>query len=136
MSKWKVGKPLFMVTTDDTTGKVEIGEYVIRTIRGGKVSAIYKLDGITWGKRSTKAGDYGWLKTIPKWCRETWSEVGEGRTYLFTTKLAAIRAEMKSLDIDHFESEEAYNKAMKTLKGLETRNKAKKGKPDGNGKPT
>lgn len=124
MFKWKVGQSLFMIFCDETTGKVEIAEWIVRTIRGGKVSAIWKFES-TWGKRSKKNGDFGWLPNIPAWARETWRVDSEPNN-LKTTKLSAIRKEMRSIDRRWFESDEAFEKAKKNLKSLETRNKTKK----------
>lgn len=48
----------------------------------------------TWGKRSTKAGDYGWLPRIPEWCRHKW-RAGEEPSGMFATKKAAIKHELE-----------------------------------------
>lgn len=121
--RWKVGQSLWMVMIDDDS-KITMEEYVIRTIRGGKVHAIWKLQ-CTWGKRSTKSGDFGWLSPIPAWTRNSWKIDGEPWN-LHTTKLQAIRSELKGLDIDDFQSEALFEKAKKTLTAMETRNKGKR----------
>ena len=125
--QWKVGQSLWMLMVDEATGKPEMEEWIIRTIRGGKVTAIWKLS-CTWGKRSTKHGDFGWLPRIPSWTRQTWP-VDRKPYNLFTTKLAAIREEIKTQDIRNFDTPEAFNKAIKSLRAMETKNRPKKKAP-------
>lgn len=97
-SKIKVGAVLYSCTawTDDM-GKTstEINEWVVRSIQarrgtksrmgfpvyGSTDKSIYvnltkKVDHLTWGKRSSKTGDFGWRKTIPSVCRRQF-EVGD-----------------------------------------------------------
>lgn len=64
----KVGEFYFRAEFDEETGKVEFDEYGCRTIRRNHVYLTRK-ESFTWGKRSTKNGDYGWLPHIPSWCR-------------------------------------------------------------------
>lgn len=125
--RWKVGQSLFRVLTDEENGKVEFDTYEIRTIRGGYAYAILRAP-YTWGKISKKHGDFGWLPRIPKWCREKWAVDDEPRG-LFTTKLAAIRDEIRTQDPRNFDSREIYEKAMKNLRAAETRNRPKRKKP-------
>lgn len=125
---WKVGQSLWMLLVDEETGQPKMEEYIIRTIRGGKVTAIWKLQ-CTWGKRSTKHGDFGWLKRIPAWTRGTWKVDGKLPMNLFTTKLQAIRSEIKNLDVRNFDTVAAYEKAHKSLKAMETKNRPKKKAP-------
>lgn len=119
----KVGQILYACYSDDTTGKVSFEEYHVRTIRKGKVYAILKGP-FTWGKRSSKHGDFGWLDPVPAWCRERVD--GNRCSWLFTTKLQAIRSEIKDHHSDDFASPEIAEKALKTLKSLETKNKRAK----------
>jgi hypothetical protein len=64
----KVGDVYYDAGYDEEAGKIDIGEYVLRTIRGNWGYLVQKED-FTWGKRSGKTGDYGWLDPIPAWCR-------------------------------------------------------------------
>lgn len=104
----------FAHTTDD--GKTETGydEWVVRSIqakRGSKsrygvalrqgdadrkfVNLAMKLLHVTWGRRSTKTGDYGWKTSIPDWCRKQFEFGGPLPPGLFTTPLAAVKYELK-----------------------------------------
>jgi hypothetical protein len=127
--KWKVGQIFYYVSTDEETGKVEFDEYHVRTIRGGFVHAILKAP-YTWGKISKKHGDFGWLPRIPKWTREKWPVDGAPRN-MFMTKLAALRDEIKTQDPRNFDDPAIYEKAMKTLRSMETRAKPKKESKNG-----
>jgi hypothetical protein len=84
--KIRVGAILFSVeasTDDEGKCSTEVREWVVRSIqakRGTKsrfgcpapyadtalkyVNLVAKVDYLTWGKRSSKNGDYGWLKSI------------------------------------------------------------------------
>lgn len=130
----KVGQILYSVSVDEDTGKVSFEEYVVRTIRGGFIHAIWK-NSLTWGKRSNKHGDYGWLKNIPSWCREKWNvdpSKGPRRRYdIHTTKLAAIRSAIKHHRAGDFESGGVFATSLKTLKAMETRHKPKRGTAKG-----
>lgn len=110
-SKIAVGAVLYSCTawTDDA-GKTssQINEWVVRSIqvlRGSAskqapahlkfealkfVNITEKIDGITWGKRSKKNGDFGWLKSIPDFCRKQFA-VGRCLPHgVYTTERAAI----------------------------------------------
>ncbi|QBQ72130.1 hypothetical protein Milano_108 [Agrobacterium phage Milano] len=117
----KVGQILYACYSDDTTGKVSFEEYHVRTIRKGKIYATLK-GSFTWGKRSSKHGDFGWLDPVPAWCRQRVDLC----SWLFTTKLQAIRNEIKRHHPEDFVSPEIAEKALKTLKSLETKNKRAK----------
>jgi hypothetical protein len=119
----KVGQILYACYSDGDTGKVSFEEYIVRTIRKGKVYAIMKAP-FTWGKRSTKHGDVGWLDPVPAWCRQRVD--GNMCGFLFTTKLQAIRDEIKGHHPEDFVSPEIAEKALKTLKSLETKNRRAK----------
>ncbi|WP_298983388.1 hypothetical protein [uncultured Roseibium sp.] len=86
----RVGDQYWHAYYNEDADKIEWCDYRVRTIRGGYVYAIQKVDNITWGKRSKKHGDFGWLKSIPSYCRERW-RVGEKSDYLSKTKSAALR---------------------------------------------
>lgn len=90
--KHVAGEFYFHAYFDDEGGKVEIEQYGLRSIRKGRAFFTIKLDGLTWGKRSKKAGDFGWLTRIPAWCR-TSERVGSDAARRYAkTKAAAIRA--------------------------------------------
>lgn len=111
-SKIKVGAVLYRVTADmDDERKTssEIEEWVVRSIRakrGSKsingvstrdansaaqyVNLTRKLDYVTWGRRSKKTGDYGWLKSIPNWAVKQFPVGGDLPTGLYTTPRAAL----------------------------------------------
>lgn len=59
----KVGDAYFLAGVDDA-GKAFADEWILRTIRGGYGFLVMKADFVTWGKRSSKTGDYGWLDPI------------------------------------------------------------------------
>ncbi|PZU95531.1 MAG: hypothetical protein DI527_00550 [Chelatococcus sp.] len=66
----KEGDVYFHAWVDE--GKVEIDEHVLRTIRGGH-GFMTQRNSVTWGKRSTKNGDYGWLDPVPMLWRTKFS---------------------------------------------------------------
>lgn len=131
-SKIAVGAVLYSCSAwTDEAGKTstQINEWIVRSIqakRGTKsrmgfpvrfardvaqcVNIIEKIDLVTWGKRSTKSGDYGWLKTIPSFCRKQFS-VGSCLPYgIYTTIRAAVLYETKSTE-DMIASCKATNQA-------------------------
>ena len=115
-SKMKVGLVLYRVTafTDEEDGKttIDVEQWVVRSIkrkRGTQTrcgfalpTAIYrqqryvhlthKIKGITWGKRSRLNGDFGWLKSIPTRCRESFAEGDDLPIGFYTTQLAAFKS--------------------------------------------
>jgi hypothetical protein len=119
----KIGQILYACYSDSDTGKVSFEEYHVRTIRKGKVYAILKAS-FTWGKRSTKNGDFGWLDPVPAWCRQRVD--GNMCSWIFTTKLQAIRDEIKGHHPDDYVSPEIAEKALKTLQSLEKKNRRAK----------
>ncbi|AZO67671.1 hypothetical protein [Mesorhizobium sp. M6A.T.Cr.TU.016.01.1.1] len=89
--KHVAGEFYFRAWFDDETGKVEIDEYGLRSIIKGRAYFTVKAP-FTWGKRSTKHGDFGWLPNIPAWAR---SAEGVGGVYIKVyakTKVQALRA--------------------------------------------
>lgn len=88
----KVGAILHDIDVNEPSGMVEWDTYIARTIRGGWVYATIKLDGITWGKRSTKHGDFGWLDPVPPWCRRKWRATDDVPSYytIATTRIKAL----------------------------------------------
>lgn len=111
-TKIKIGAALYLAsaTTDDNRKtSSEIEEWVVRSIRakrGSKsrfgvaargtqdteqyVNLTRKLDYVTWGKRSSKAGDYGWLKSIPDWCTKQFKVGSDLPGGIYTTHRAAL----------------------------------------------
>lgn len=111
-SKIKTGAVLYLAsayTGDDRKTSSEIQEWHIRSIRakrGSKsrfvvaplglqetepyVNLTRKLDLVTWGKLSSKTGDYGWLKSIPKWCTEQFKVGSDLPRGYYTTPRAAV----------------------------------------------
>lgn len=69
--KYRVGQSLYDVLVGNN-GACELTEWIVRTIRGGKVTAI-KKDQFTWVKLSSKNGDWGWAKSIDPLWRQSWS---------------------------------------------------------------
>lgn len=91
----KKGAIFHSLYVDNDTLQHSWSTYVVRTIRGGKITAIEK-NSCTWGKRSKKQGDYGWLENIDDMFRETW-KVGDELPHAFsTTRLGEIRKAVKS----------------------------------------
>ncbi|EAC1220391.1 hypothetical protein ACT42_24400, partial [Salmonella enterica] len=91
--------------SDDDKAKVEVTEWIVRSIQKRRnstsdqryVNLAQKLDGITWGKRSRKNGDFGWLPSIPSWCLKQFREGGELPFGVYTTRLAALKFAKVSL---------------------------------------
>lgn len=97
-SKMKEGATLYsaMAFADEGKLSVDIDEWIVRTIRrppGGKEKAVYltkKIVGVTWGKRSRKNGDFGWLPNTPEAFRKQFVE-GDPLPYgILTTRRAAL----------------------------------------------
>lgn len=94
----KVGDTCWQVHVDDA-GKIEFWEYHLRTIRtrphGTRKIGYWfpKLPGTTWGKVSTKQGDYGWLdkKNIGEF--RVAKAIEDGRPF-GTTKAGIVRSEI------------------------------------------
>ncbi len=118
ISKIKVGAVLYTAIAYEWKGKInlDVNEWVVRSIqkkRGSQtkygrtvsefarnddvyVNITEKVQGITWGKRSKKNGDYGWLASISQQHRQSF-KVGERLPYgVYTTKLAALKYALKS----------------------------------------
>ena len=101
----------------------------------------------TWGKRSTKTGDYGWLPGIPDWCRasftlDSYEKDGLPTGYSFTKsgaykialdsatkELKQIKSDLKNNQYDEEDVPEIekyiklYEKMISKLKGLYTKSK-------------
>ena len=117
-SKIKVGAVLYGAMGYEWEGRIilDVNEWVVRSIqkkRGSQtrygralsqafrnddvyVNITEKVKDITWGKRSKKNGDYGWLSSISQQHRQNF-KVGERLPYgIYTTKLAALKHALKS----------------------------------------
>lgn len=77
---------------DEEAAKVSVDRCVCRTVRKDRAYLTEVIDGVTWGKRSKKTGDYGWLDPIPTWARSMVVQGSESARRYATTKAAAIRA--------------------------------------------
>ena len=92
MAPLKKGTVRYSAWANDETGRIEYSEWVLRSIqnRNGRLNAYWveKINGLTWGKLSTKNGHFGFLNNIPKGCRSTYSV-----NYLpySATKLGALK---------------------------------------------
>lgn len=111
VTRIKVGAVLYRAYSFVDEGKVETGfeEWIVRnirarrnskTIRGVSLSAhgievanvvnLALKNSSTWGKRSSKTGDFGWLPNIWSGFRKQF-KVGADLTYgIYTTKRAAL----------------------------------------------
>lgn len=76
-------------------GRVEIEKWVVKTIRANTVYLVAQ-NNVTWGKLSSKIGDYGWLPGIPSYYRDNFllEEPLPGR--YGKSETAAIRARIKN----------------------------------------
>lgn len=98
----KVGDEYHRLCIDEEEGDYEWDLFVVRTVRGGKATAIQK-NFCTWGKRSKKHGDFGWLDSIDQMWRHSWYfDVTGDKEWrkndpwnLHRTKLQALRYTMK-----------------------------------------
>lgn len=116
--KYKIGQILYRSDADWDTGVCELDKFMIRTIRGGFVYAIAKINGITWGKISTKSGDIGWLNPIDPVFRYR-VPFGGKFNLLHTTKLKAWKSLLEeSKKSKYFYSEEIKKKAITTCKRM------------------
>lgn len=121
-TKIKIGAALYLAssTTDDSRKtSSEIEEWVVRSIRakrGSKsrfgvaargtqdaeqyVNLTRKLEYVTWGKRSSKAGDYGWLNSIPDWCTKQFKVGSDLPSGVYTTHRAALVYAIAEIEAD------------------------------------
>ena len=79
---------------DDEDFELSTSEYIVRTIRGGRVYATDKIKGVTWVKKSKKHFDWGWSSNVPPWLRRS-TDQGVPFYSLYTTKLQGLKVELK-----------------------------------------
>lgn len=115
-SKMKVGLVLYRVKafTDEEDGNtsIDVEQWIVRSIkkkRGSQtrygfalstssynqqrfVYLTQKLKDVTWGKRSRRHGDFGWLKSIPARCRKSFPEGDDLPTGFYTTQFSAFKS--------------------------------------------
>jgi len=117
--KIKPGREFFEVSVDWDTGKCELDTWRVSTVRGGKITAILVAPW-TWGKRSTKHGDYGWLPNIGQEFRFSWSP--DQSIPMFSTKLKAwIHAGEKIKQKWYGDDAAARDQALATCRAQVTR---------------
>jgi len=124
--KYKINQLFYSPDYDEETGKCELDTYKVRTIRGGFVYAIAVYNGVTWGKRSKKHGDIGWLNPInPLFRRRT--SINSTFFRLHTTRRKAWSSLLQEAKKDKYiVSEEIRKKIIKTIKSNITRLPKKK----------
>jgi len=92
ISSLKVGDELYQASIDDR--RVAFRKYIVRTIqnRGGELTAylIKYVPGLTWGKRSKKRDDVGWLDPIDPMFREKITDRKDSDRFS-KTKVASVR---------------------------------------------
>jgi hypothetical protein len=101
----KVGAILYSASVEELENNgysLRISEHEVRSIRAGKgnddgkirtryVYLIQRLDGVTWKKKSSKHGDYGWDHSVQDWMRSRFPVGDDLPVGMYTTKLAALR---------------------------------------------
>lgn len=125
----EVGDVYWAIGADDDTGKIEWEEYIVRTIRKGRIYATQK-NKWTWGKRSKKNGDFGWLDPIHLAWRTMWRQ-GQIPTHnLATTRLSALKRALKSQkdfgDPEDYDDPTMHDRIIRTYERMITRERAKK----------
>lgn len=125
----KPGTILYSVNVDEH-GKVEWDFYIIRSIRKGKAFATMKCFS-TWGKRSTRIGDFGWLDPVDPIFRRAWriAEPIPSWYFMATTRAGALRLIIKyhndPATADDFEKPDTLDKVRRTLKSMLARERNK-----------
>lgn len=127
MKPAKIGDEYFSLYIDEETLSHEWWIYRVRSIQNRKVAAwsdrttryVYAIAVFswTWGKRSTKSGDYGWLDPISDDWRKKWRADEEPRD-LFRTKKAAIKYEIASHDPRYYDDPEQGAKILAKLQNM------------------
>lgn len=88
---YTVGKFYWYAWFDDESCKTYFVEYCLRSIRGNFLYFTEKSRA-TWGKRSKKHGDFGWLDPVPAWARNKVYAKSERLKRYRPTKKQALRA--------------------------------------------
>lgn len=124
----KVGTVLYRAYSYVDEGKTVTGfeEWVVRTIRARRNSSIWlgrdvkkmgweipkmvnliEKSEITWGKLSSKTGDYGWRKYIPERNRKQFPVGVDLPRGFYTTKMAALKFQIadRKRDLTFHENE-------------------------------
>ena len=151
----KIGMSLWCVYAYPEDG-ISIEEYIIRSIKrparklyhwtrntpntmSKEAHLVAKINDLTWGKRSSKNGDYGWLTSIPDYCRfkidlERYEKSGLPCNLSFTKSgayhIALVDAKntLKEYQADPSPDDDyikLYKKMISSLKGLYTKSKKK-----------
>ena len=124
----KVGERFLSIYVDDE-GKISWDEHIVRTIRGGYVYAIQK-ETWTWGKRSTRTGDFGWLDPIDPHFRTKWRVGAERPARLSKTRTQAIRYAIEHherySDPEDYEDPKTFQKVTETLQRMLKREQNKR----------
>jgi hypothetical protein len=100
---YKKGDIGYCVMWSDDDTKFEFWEYHLRTVQRRKVGYLQdhrvlyhywapKLKGTTWGKKSRKHGDFGWLPMASQFTSRFVASSGEGYP---PTKVEACKADLE-----------------------------------------
>ena len=116
----KKGQELYEVWADEK-GEINWSIYIIRSIRKKIVYATLKASW-TWGKRSKKHGDYGFLDPVAAEWRHSWYINREPYGDIATTRIGALKKAIlshnKHAEPDDFENPEIYDEVKRKLKIL------------------
>jgi hypothetical protein len=95
----KAGEFYFRASYDEETGRVTFDTEGCRVVRKGYAYMTPRIDGLTWGKRSKRNGDFGWLPGIPSWMRSRVKvddrRYSQSKGPALRAALAAARAQRK-----------------------------------------
>lgn len=132
MREPKIGDEYFSLFIDPETGEHEWWIYRVRSIQNRKRKSMFPGFGSlpsvryvyaigvfswTWGKRSSKAGDFGWLDPISDDWRKKW-KAGEEPRDLFETKKAALKSELSRYDADDYDDPTIADKVFRKLENM------------------
>lgn len=129
--RYKIGDTFYELIVDEQTGEFVWHTHVLRTIRGKFAYTVLKAS-YTWGKRSTKTGDFGWLDPIPTWCRTRLWLDRKPPDSLSPTKLGAIKYALEShrefSEPSDYPRPEMHGEVEKRLQTMLTREQNKRNK--------
>jgi len=123
MRNHKIGSLFYHYYADSEDGSIKLFTYCVRTIRGGKIYATYMSKGVTYDERK---GKIIWKPGLSKFWREWWRE-GTKPAWIHSTKLRAATVALSRVDPEDFESVEAMNKAVASLKRAQTMARKRRG---------